>query len=180
MRSDTENVPIPGKCGGYLAGICASAADARTVSVSSPIDRPALLAAIYDGVAAQHLGRCLGWLSTRAPANLGHALPSTACAGKTGQIEGWLLTDRCLLQQAAGLELTATGNTNLAKVTITDNAVAGRDFLALELTPAIMALSRQHPRERHYRNVLCGRDACRRERQRVTAGGRSAHFSIAG
>ena len=73
---------------------------------------------------------------------------------KTGQIEGWLLTNRCLLQQAAGLELTAT-EANLAKVTITDNAVQVV-ALALELT-GNHGLSRQHPLERHYRNVLCGR-----------------------
>ncbi|MEG9300168.1 acyl-CoA dehydrogenase family protein [Klebsiella pneumoniae] len=44
---------------------------------------------------------------------------------------------------------------NLAKVTITDNAIQAVN-IALELT-GNHGLSRQNPLERHYRNVLCGR-----------------------
>ena len=73
---------------------------------------------------------------------------------KVGQIDSALLTNRCLLQRAAELGFT-TAEANLAKVTITDNAISAV-ALALELT-GNHGLSRQHPLERHYRNVLCGR-----------------------
>lgn len=73
---------------------------------------------------------------------------------KVGQIDGWLLVNRSLLEKAAQLGFSAF-EANLAKVTITDNAIQAVN-LALELT-GNHGLSRQNPLERHYRNVLCGR-----------------------
>ena len=150
-----KNVPIPRQNAVDIWPASAPpAADAERFRLFAN-RQTALLAAIYDGVARAARDWLLGWLSTRAPANLGHPLSRLPrVQEKTGQIEGWLLTNRCLLQQAAGLELTAT-EANLAKVTITDNAVQVVT-LALELT-GNHGLSRQHPLERHYRNVLCGR-----------------------
>ena len=58
------------------------------------------------------------------------------------------------LEQAAALRFSAI-EANLAKVTITDNAIQAVN-IALELT-GNHGLSRQNPLERHYRNVLCGR-----------------------
>ncbi|WP_406671822.1 acyl-CoA dehydrogenase family protein [Raoultella terrigena] len=115
----------------------------------------ALLAAIYDSVARAARDWLLGWLRSRIPGSLGQPLSQLPrVQEKVGQIEGALLTNRCLLQRAAELGFT-TAEANLAKVTITDNAISAV-ALALELT-GNHGLSRQHPLERHYRNVLCGR-----------------------
>ncbi|TCW09854.1 alkylation response protein AidB-like acyl-CoA dehydrogenase [Raoultella sp. BIGb0138] len=115
----------------------------------------ALLPAIYDSVARAARDWLLGWLRSRRPGNLGRPLASLPrVQEKVGQIEGWLLTNRSLLQGAAALSFTTT-EANLAKVTIADNAIQAV-ALALELT-GNHGLSRQNPLERHYRNVLCGR-----------------------
>lgn len=115
----------------------------------------ALLAAIYDSVARAARDWLLGWLRSRIPGSLGQPLSQLPrVQEKVGQIESALLTNRCLLQRAAALGFTAA-EANLAKVSITDNAILAVG-LALELT-GNHGLSRQHPLERHYRNVLCGR-----------------------
>ena len=74
--------------------------------------------------------------------------------GAAALIAGLLLVNRSLLEQAAALRFSAI-EANLAKVTITDNAIQAVN-IALELT-GNHGLSRQNPLERHYRNVLCGR-----------------------
>jgi alkylation response protein AidB-like acyl-CoA dehydrogenase len=115
----------------------------------------ALLAAIYDSIARAARDWLLGWLRSRIPGSLGQPLSQLPrVQEKVGQIDSVLLTNRCLLQRAAALGFTAA-EANLAKVTITDNAISAVD-LALELT-GNHGLSRRHPLERHYRNVLCGR-----------------------
>ncbi|EMQ1500477.1 acyl-CoA dehydrogenase family protein [Klebsiella pneumoniae] len=91
----------------------------------------------------------------RVPAGLGHPLSRLPrVQEKVGQIAGLLLVNRSLLEQAAALRFSAI-EANLAKVTITDNAIQAVN-IALELT-GNHGLSRQNPLERHYRNVLCGR-----------------------
>nr|VXZ83770.1 ABC transporter, substrate-binding protein, aliphatic sulfonates family [Klebsiella pneumoniae] len=95
------------------------------------------------------------WLAGRVPAGLGHPLSRLPrVQEKVGQIAGLLLVNRSLLEQAAALRFSAI-EANLAKVTITDNAIQAVN-IALELT-GNHGLSRQNPLERHYRNVLCGR-----------------------
>lgn len=97
----------------------------------------------------------LRWLAVRVPAGLGHPLSRLPrVQEKVGQIAGLLLVNRSLLEQAAALRFSAI-EANLAKVTITDNAIQAVN-IALELT-GNHGLSRQNPLERHYRNVLCGR-----------------------
>ncbi|MBA7847504.1 acyl-CoA/acyl-ACP dehydrogenase [Klebsiella sp. RHBSTW-00484] len=115
----------------------------------------ALLAAIYDSVARAARDWLVAWLSARIPGNLGQPLSSLPrVQEKVGQIDGLLLVNRNLLEKAAELGFSAI-EANLAKVTITDNAIQAVN-LALELT-GNHGLSRQNPLERHYRNVLCGR-----------------------
>ncbi len=115
----------------------------------------ALLTAIYDSVARAARDWLVVWLSARIPGNLGHPLSSLPrVQEKVGQIDGLLLVNRNLLEKAAELGFSAI-EANLAKVTITDNAIQAVN-LALELT-GNHGLSRQNPLERHYRNVLCGR-----------------------
>lgn len=109
----------------------------------------ALLAAIYDSIAHAAHDWLVRWLAGRVPAGLGHPLSRLPrVQEKVGQIAG------LLLEQAAALRFSAI-EANLAKVTITDNAIQAVN-IALELT-GNHGLSRQNPLERHYRNVLCGR-----------------------
>ncbi|MEB5936483.1 acyl-CoA dehydrogenase family protein [Klebsiella pneumoniae] len=115
----------------------------------------ALLAAIYDSIAHAAHDWLVRWLAGRVPAGLGHPLSRLPrVQEKVGQIAGLLLVNRSLLEQAAALRFSAI-EANLAKVTITDNAIQAVN-IALELT-GNHGLSRQKPLERHYRNVLCGR-----------------------
>ena len=115
----------------------------------------ALLAAIYDSIARAAHDWLVRWLTGRVPAGLGHPLSRLPrVQEKVGQIAGLLLVNRSLLEQAAALRFSAI-EANLAKVTITDNAIQAVN-IALELT-GNHGLSRQNPLERHYRNVLCGR-----------------------
>lgn len=112
----------------------------------------ALLAAIYDSIARAARDWLVSWLGTRIPGSLGQPLSSLPrVQEKVGQIDGWLLVNRSLLEKAAQLGFSAI-EANLAKVTITDNAIQAVN-LALELT-GNHGLSRQNPLERHYRNVI--------------------------
>jgi alkylation response protein AidB-like acyl-CoA dehydrogenase len=113
----------------------------------------ALLAAIYDSIARAAHDWLVRWLAGRCrPRPSAFRLPRVQ--EKVGQIAGLLLVNRSLLEQAAALRFSAI-EANLAKVTITDNAIQAVN-IALELT-GNHGLSRQNPLERHYRNVLCGR-----------------------
>ncbi|MBG1989127.1 acyl-CoA dehydrogenase, partial [Klebsiella pneumoniae] len=109
----------------------------------------------WEGIAPAARDGRVGWLAGRVPAGLGHPLSRLPrVQEKVGQIAGLLLVNRSLLEQAAALRFSAI-EANLAKVTITDNAIQAVN-IALELT-GNHGLSRQNPLERHYRNVLCGR-----------------------
>ncbi|VEA70024.1 Acyl-CoA dehydrogenase, short-chain specific [Serratia rubidaea] len=115
----------------------------------------ALLAAIYDGIAQTARRWLLGWLQQRVPASLGVPLATLPRVQENvGQIDEMLLVNQSLLRQAAAQAFT-TEQANLAKITITENAVnaVGK---ALALT-GNHGLTRHNPLERHYRNVLCGR-----------------------
>ncbi|MFX3024612.1 acyl-CoA dehydrogenase family protein, partial [Klebsiella pneumoniae] len=115
----------------------------------------ALLAAFYATIPPAAHDWLVGWRAGGVPAGLGHPLSRLPrVQEKVGQIAGLLLVNRSLLEQAAALRFSAI-EANLAKVTITDNAIQAVN-IALELT-GNHGLSRQNPLERHYRNVLCGR-----------------------
>ncbi|SQC12194.1 butyryl-CoA dehydrogenase [Klebsiella pneumoniae] len=93
----------------------------------------ALLAAIYDSIAHAAHDWLVRWLAVRVPAGLGHPLSRLPrVQEKVGQIAGLLLVNRSLLEQAAALRFSAI-EANLAKVTITDNAIQAVN-IALELT----------------------------------------------
>ncbi|STU97722.1 butyryl-CoA dehydrogenase [Klebsiella pneumoniae] len=93
----------------------------------------ALLAAIYDSIAHAAHDWLVRWLAGRVPAGLGHPLSRLPrVQEKVGQIAGLLLVNRSLLEQAAALRFSAI-EANLAKVTITDNAIQAVN-IALELT----------------------------------------------
>ncbi len=108
----------------------------------------ALLAAIYDSIAHAAHDWLVRWLAGRVPAGLGHPLSSATGAGESR-------ADRRAAAGAGRRAALSAIEANLAKVTITDNAIQAVN-IALELT-GNHGLSRQNPLERHYRNVLCGR-----------------------
>lgn len=115
----------------------------------------ALLAAIYDGIAQTARRWLLGWLQQRVPASLGVPLATLPRVQENiGQIDEMLLVNQSLLRLAAAQAFT-TEQANLAKITITENAV-NVVSKALALT-GNHGLTRHNPLERHYRNVLCGR-----------------------
>jgi len=115
----------------------------------------ALLSAVYDGVAQSARNWLLSWLQQRVPSGLGKPLASLSRVQEiVGKIEALLLVNQSLLQQVATQGLSSE-QANLAKVTITENAIEVVSK-SLELT-GNHGLSRHHPLERHYRNVLCGR-----------------------
>ncbi len=115
----------------------------------------ALLPAIYDGVARAARRWLIAWLQQRVPASLGAPLASLARVQENlGQIDGLLLVNQSLLRQAAARAFS-TEQANLAKVTITENAIAAVEKALTQ--SGNHGLSRHNPLERHYRNVLCGR-----------------------
>ncbi|MGW3470765.1 acyl-CoA dehydrogenase family protein [Saccharopolyspora sp. NPDC000995] len=120
---------------------------------------PLLVSATYDGVAHAARGWLVGYLNERTPANLGKPLASLPrFQSAAGQIEALLLTNRCLLAEAArdaDHGLPVTGRAGLIKHIVTNNAIR-----AVELGVSLVGkpgLPRANPIERHYRDVLCGR-----------------------
>jgi alkylation response protein AidB-like acyl-CoA dehydrogenase len=119
-----------------------------------------LLGSLYDGIARSARDWLLDFLRTRAPANLGASLSTLPRFQEAvGTIEALLLTNDCLLREAAencdrGTP-QAAHHANLVKYIVTKNAI---DVVAkaVELT-GNPGLSRANPLERHYRDVLCSR-----------------------
>ncbi|VEC95030.1 Butyryl-CoA dehydrogenase [Klebsiella variicola] len=135
----------------------------------------ALLAAIYDSIAHAAHDWLVRWLAGRVPAGLGHPLSRLPrVQEKVGQIAGLLLVNRSLLEQAAALRFSAI-EANLAKVTITDNAIQAVN-IALELT-GNHGLSRQKPAGTPLPQRALRTGTYPTERQRL-AGSRQLRLSI--
>jgi alkylation response protein AidB-like acyl-CoA dehydrogenase len=118
------------------------------------------ISTIYDGVARAARDWLAGYLRERTPSNLGASLSTLPrVQEKFGEIEALLHTNRVLIDSAvAGAEAGSPPThveANLVKHTVTANAIRAVE-LGLELT-GNPGLSRRHPLERHYRDVLCGR-----------------------
>lgn len=118
------------------------------------------ISTIYDGAARAARDWLRDYLNDRAPANLGAALATLPrVEEKFGEIEALLYANRVLIESAAarvdaGDPPTAT-EANHIKYLATNNAIRAVG-LGLELT-GNPGLSRNHPLERHYRDVLCSR-----------------------
>jgi len=118
------------------------------------------IATIYDGVARaarNWLGR---YLNARVPANLGAPLASLPrVQEKFGEIEALLATNRVLIEAAArgadAGDVPAPTQANLVKHIANTNAIRAVE-IAIELT-GNPGISRNHPLERHFRDVLCSR-----------------------
>lgn len=137
-----------------------------------------LLGALYDGVARAARDWLVQWLAERIPGSLGAPLSSLPRVQEAvGQIEGWLLANRLQLDVLASQPLSSQ-EAGLIKVAVTENAVAVVEK-ALELT-GNHGLSLDHPLQRHYRNVLCGRVHTPQRDSALVLAGRLAFETLQG
>ncbi|MFM0739878.1 acyl-CoA/acyl-ACP dehydrogenase [Paraburkholderia xenovorans] len=115
-----------------------------------------LLSAIYDGVARAARDWFAHWAATRAPGSLGAPLASLPAFQQTlGRIDALLFSNRVLLDATAHAERVALDEAPLVKYTVTNQAIQAVQ-LAVEAS-GNPGLTRDHPLERHYRDVLCAR-----------------------
>ena len=119
-----------------------------------------LLGSIYDAIARASRDWLVQYLTERAPSNLGASLSTLPRFQEAvGEIDGKLLVNRTLLDQAAhaadrGEPLPAE-QILLIKHIVSTNVIE-TTHKALELT-GNPGLSRNNPLERHYRDALCSR-----------------------
>jgi alkylation response protein AidB-like acyl-CoA dehydrogenase len=121
-----------------------------------------IISSIYNGVAHAARDWLVGYLNERTPSSLGAPLATLPRFQEAvGEIEALLYANDRLLQGSA-LEVDegpdaigAAGRSGLVKRTATANAIRAVEIgIALIGNPG---LSRHHPIERHYRDVLCSR-----------------------
>ncbi len=117
--------------------------------------------ALYDGVARAARDWLISYLHARKPSNLGASLATLPRFQEAvGGIDTLLGVSRVLINSLAeradrDLPSIASTEANLVKYTATNNAIdAVAKALELVGNPG---LSRTHPLERHYRDVLCSR-----------------------
>ncbi|MXP53151.1 acyl-CoA dehydrogenase [Pantoea sp. Seng] len=114
-----------------------------------------LLGSLYDAIAQSARDWFIGFLQQRAPANLGAPLASLPRFQElVGQIDTLLFTNHTLLNSAARGQV-ASGHTAQIKQVVTENAIRAVELMVENI--GNHALTRHHPLQRHYRNVLCGR-----------------------
>jgi alkylation response protein AidB-like acyl-CoA dehydrogenase len=135
------------------------------------------ISTIYDGVARAAFDWLVGYLNDRVPANFGASLATLPrVQEKVGEIAALLQVNRTLIATAAadcdaGTPPTAIALNTIKHVT-TANAIRAVE-IGLELT-GNPGLSRKHPLERHYRDVLCSRIHSPQTDTILVASGRAA------
>ncbi|MBN9564049.1 MAG: acyl-CoA/acyl-ACP dehydrogenase [Alphaproteobacteria bacterium] len=134
--------------------------------------------ALYDGVARAARDWLIGYLHARKPSNLGASLATLPRFQEAvGGIDALLGVSRVLINALADradrdLASIASTEANLVKYTATNNAIdAVAKALELVGNPG---LSRTHPLERHYRDVLCSRVHTPQNDMILQAAGRAA------
>jgi len=134
--------------------------------------------ALYDGVARAARDWLLGYLHARKPSNLGASLATLPRFQEAvGGIDTMLGVSRVVIDALAeradhDLGSIASTEANLVKYTATNNAIdAVAKALELVGNPG---LSRTHPLERHYRDVLCSRVHTPQNDMILQAAGRAA------
>jgi alkylation response protein AidB-like acyl-CoA dehydrogenase len=135
------------------------------------------ISTIYDGVARAARDWLRGYLQERAPSNLGAPLATLPrVQEKFGEIEALLQVNRTLLVTAAAAADAGAGpsavEANTIKYVATTNAIRAVE-IGLQLT-GNPGMSRKHPLERHYRDVLCSRIHSPQDDTILTAAGRAA------
>ena len=135
------------------------------------------ITAVYHGVALAARDWLVGYLHERVPSNLGAPLASLPRFQQAvGEIESLLVASTALLRTTAAAvdsgDKTGSRTANIVKLTVTTNAIRSVELgLALIGNPG---LSRRHPLERHYRDVLCSRIHTPQDDTILTLAGRSA------
>ncbi len=119
-----------------------------------------LLGSLYDAVARAASAWLNDFVRERAPGSLGAPLATLPRVQEAvGEIAALLRVNQVLLDDAAARtdagEPPAIADSGLLKFTVTGNAIRAAE-LALQLS-GNHGLSRNHPLERHYRDVLCSR-----------------------
>ncbi|MBK0095974.1 acyl-CoA/acyl-ACP dehydrogenase [Erwinia sp. S63] len=114
-----------------------------------------LLGSLYDAIAQSARDWFIGFLQQRAPANLGAPLASLPRFKElVGRIDTLLFTNHTLLNSTARGQV-ASSHTAQIKQVVTENAIRAVELMVESI--GNHALTRHHPLQRHYRNVLCGR-----------------------
>jgi alkylation response protein AidB-like acyl-CoA dehydrogenase len=138
-----------------------------------------IISSIYNGVAGAARDWLVGYLNERTPSSLGAPLATLPRFQEAvGEIEALLHANERLIHGSA-LEvdqgpdsLGAAAGTGLIKRSATANAIRSVEIgIALIGNPG---LSRHHPIERHYRDVLCSRIHTPQDDTIALAAGRAA------
>jgi len=135
------------------------------------------ISTIYDAVARAARDWLRDYLKERTPTNLGAALATLPrVQEKFGEIEALLQVNRVLIDGAAARADAGDGpssvEVNNIKYVATGNAIKAVE-IGLELT-GNPGISRKHPLERHYRDVLCSRIHSPQSDTILVAAGRAA------
>lgn len=136
-----------------------------------------LLGSLYDAVARNARDWLLGFLRERAPGSLGAPLATLPRVQEAvGEIELLLQASRVQLDAAATAvdagQPWSPADTGLLKVGVMRNAI---DVVERALRQSgNHGLSRQHPLQRHHRDVLCGRVHTPQEDAALVAAGLQA------
>lgn len=114
-----------------------------------------LLSSLYDAIAQSARDWFIGFLQQRVPANLGAPLASLPRFQElVGRIDTLLFTNSTLLNSAARDQIASSHMAQIKQV-VTENAIHAVELMVESI--GNHALTRHHPLQRHYRNVLCGR-----------------------
>jgi alkylation response protein AidB-like acyl-CoA dehydrogenase len=138
-----------------------------------------VISSIYNGVARSARDWLVGYLNERTPTNLGASLATLpGFQAAVGEIEALLYSNERLIHGTArevddGPDSTgAAVGSSMVKRSTTTNAIR-----AVELGISLIGnpgLSRHHPIERHYRDVLCSRIHTPQDDTIVLAAGKAA------
>lgn len=114
-----------------------------------------LLGSLYDAIAQSARDWFINFLQQRVPTHLGAPLSSLPRFHElVGRIDTLLLTNQTLLNGTAR-GLVASGHAAQIKQVVTENAIQAVELMVENI--GNHALTRRHPLQRHFRNVLCGR-----------------------
>jgi alkylation response protein AidB-like acyl-CoA dehydrogenase len=135
-----------------------------------------LVVAVYLGVADAARDWLVHWLQERVPANLGRPLASLPrFQSAVGEIEARLYTAGALLDSVA--DAADRGEPDARAATLA-KLVAGREAIAAVQEAVALTgnpgLTRDHPLERHLRDVLCARIHTPQDDSVLLATGRTA------
>jgi alkylation response protein AidB-like acyl-CoA dehydrogenase len=139
-----------------------------------------LLVAVYHGAALAARDWLVGYLNERTPTSLGAPLATLPrMQHAVGEIEALLYAGSELVRSIAA-DIDAGGavaEAAAARSSLVKTIATGNDIRAVELGISLIGnagLTRHHPLQRHFRDVLCGRVHSPQDDIVLTATGRAA------